>query len=109
MGAGFADLLGAGDGKTQAGSLSYMKSAGVAGLAAHFGIEDGLVGDDEEGVFLRMDFEDGGLGFVGVEADEFGDGFGGDVECADDIGFLSGAGALLLLLHQLVKVKHVYL
>ena len=53
QGAGFADLLGAGDGDLL---VVGDEESGVAGLAAHFGVEDGLVGDDEERVFLRMDF-----------------------------------------------------
>ena len=107
MGAGLADLLDAGDGDLGL-AVAATKSAGVAGLAAHFGVEDGLVGDDEERVFLRVDFEHGGFAFVGVEAEELGDGIGGDVEGADDGGFLRGAGAFLLLLHQLLETRHVH-
>ena len=55
-----------------------------------------------------MDFQDRGFAFVGFEAEEFGDGFGGDIECADDGGFLRGAGAFLLLLHEFFETRHVY-
>lgn len=89
QGTGFADLLDAGDGDA-------VERAGVAGLAAHLGVENGLVGDDEERVFLRVDFEDRGFAFVGIETEEFGDGLGGDVESADDGGFLGGARTFLL-------------
>ena len=108
-GAGFADLLDAGDGKTGTGSSShYLKSSGVADLSAHFGVEHGLVGDDKERVFLRMDFEHGRFAFVVVEAEEPGDGNGGDVEGADDGGFLRGAGAFLLLLHEFFETRHIH-
>ena len=104
MSAGFADLLGAGDFEFVVVGIYH---AGVAGLSAHFGVEDGLVGDDEKRVFLRVDFEDGGFDGIGFEAGELGDGFGGDVEGADDGGFTGGAGAFLLLLHELFKTRHV--
>ena len=94
VGAGLADLLDAGD--SEFGSVDY-ESSRISRLAAHLRVEDGLVGDDEQRVFLRMDFEDGGLDLIGVEAAELGDGFCRDVEGADDSGFLGGAGALLLL------------
>ena len=60
MGSGFANLLGAGDfcGGLAVGNRRH--GAGISSLAAHFGVENGLVGDDEERVFLRMDFEDRG-------------------------------------------------
>ncbi len=101
--AGFADLLDAGDFEFVVVGVHH---ADVTGLAAHLGVEDGLVGDDEERVFLRVDFEDGGFDGIGLEADELGDGFGGDVEGADDVGFLCGACAFALLLHELFEHVH---
>ena len=59
-----------------AGNGMAVEGAGVAFLAAHFGEEDCPVGDDKEGVFLFVDFEDGGVTAVLVEAEEFGDGIG---------------------------------
>src|SRR5690606_6093221 len=72
-----------------------------------FGVEDGLVSDDEERAFLWMNFQNGGVHLIGFEADEFGDGVGGNVEGADDGGFLRGAGALALLSHQFLEARHV--
>ena len=80
MGDGSADFL-------SAENRVAIEGAGVAFLTAHFGKEDGLVGDDE----VVVDFEDGGFAGVLVEADKFGDGFGGNVSGADDGFLLSSA------------------
>ena len=63
---GCTNFLGPGDGVAVEGS-------DVAFLAAHFGEEDGFVGNDEEGVVLLVDFEDGGFAGIGIEAEEFRD------------------------------------
>ena len=78
MGAGFANLLGAGDWDflVAVRGHNHVQCSGVAGLSAHLGVEDGLVGNDEEVVALRMKLEDGGFHLVGFETDELGDGFG---------------------------------
>ena len=91
------------------GSLHLeQRGAGVAGLATHLGVEDGLVGDDEERVFLRMEFEDGGGDLIGLEASELGHGFGRNVEGADNAGFLGSAGSFLLLGHVKLIVINIH-
>ena len=94
-------MLDAGDGDVVEGSR-------VSRLAAHLGVEDGFVGDDEERVFLRVDFQNRGYAFVVLETEELGDGFGGNVEGADDAGFLGGAGTFLLLIHELFEARHIH-
>jgi hypothetical protein len=105
MGAGAADLLDAADGNFEA--VNH-EGSGVARLAAHFGVKDRLVGNDEPRVFLRMDFKDGGLHLIGLKANKLGAGIGGDVQCSHDGGFLCGTRAFALLLHELFKTRHVH-
>ena len=80
MGDGSADFL-------SAENRVAIEGAGVAFLTAHFGKEDGLVGDDE----VAVNFEDGGFTGVLVKADEFGDGVGGDIGGADNSGLLGSS------------------
>ena len=66
----------AGDGDRGLAVGHRRHGAGVAALPAHFGVEGGLVGDDEKRIVLRVDFEDACLAFIRIEAGEFGDRIG---------------------------------
>ena len=77
-------MLDAGDGDRGLAVGNRRQGAGVAALSAHLGVEGGLVGDDEKRIVLRVDFEDARLAFIRIEAGEFGDRIGRDLECAHD-------------------------
>ena len=99
MGASGTDLLGAAD--EVFGIAAFVKQfAFVPLLATHFGVESGLIGDDEELVLGGVEFENGGFTFVVVEADEVGDGLRFEVEGGDGFRFLSSAGTVALLFHK---------
>ena len=83
-----ADFLSADD-------FGLVESAGITFLSAHFGEEDGLVGDDE----VIMDFKDGRFAGILFEADEFSDRIGREVEGADDGLFLRSAGEFAGFFH----------
>ena len=74
----------AGDGDRGLAVGNRRHGAGVAALPAHLGVEGGLVGDDEKRIVLRVDFEDACFAFIRIEAGEFGDRIGRDLECAHD-------------------------
>ena len=67
-----ANLLGAGDG-------GLIKCSGVTFLSAHFGKEDGFVGDDE----IAVNFENDCLAGVFFESEEFGDNIGRNLSRTD--------------------------
>ena len=77
-------------------------------MSAHFGIEHRLIGDDEQGVLLRMDFQDGGGDFVQLEAEKLSARIRGNIQRSNNRGFLRGTGTFLLLLHELIKTRHVH-
>ena len=101
---GVASFLGVGNGPklTTAAHL-----AGVADLAAHLGIERRGVEDDGGLVLHADDFEDFGRRLQFVVADELGGRGGLDLGEFDDLLLLRGAGAGLLLVHQLVEAGDI--
>ena len=86
----------------------FCQEASIAHLTTHLGVERGFIGDDEERIVLRMDFEHESLAVIIVKADKFSGGVGGYVERSDDVVLLSFTGLLALLFHALLKDLHVH-
>jgi hypothetical protein len=102
---GVAGLLGVDDAPELAGTGEF---AGVADLAAHLGVADGVVEDDDGLVLELDDFLDVGAGVVVVVAEEVGGCLGLDLGKLDDLLLLGGAGAGALLFHQLLEAFLVH-
>ena len=106
MGAGLANLLHTDD---RAAVAPQGEGAAIAHLATHFGIEGGLVRDDEENALSLVHFGHGGGGGILGVAGELGHLLGLEVQGAHHLLLLGSLGALALLLHELVEADGIHL
>ncbi len=101
---GIAGFLSVGDAPKLAAVFEF---AGVADLAAHFGVEGRGVENNGGLVLHADDFEHLGGRLQLVVADELGGRGGLDLGEFDDLLLLRGAGAGLLLFHELVEAGDI--
>ena len=102
---GVAGFLGIDNAPDFAAGLNF---AGVADLAAHFGVERRSVKGDGDLVFDIDSVQDGGGGGETVESDEIGRMGRIEIGGGDDFLFLGGAGAGALLVHELFEAGCVH-